>query len=83
MPTTNVRKRLSDFKFLFQKLEQEAKRLKLWKSPLTIQEANDIFDKVKSVIISPNKRRASQMKWLTAATHLRKHRNTAATEQNE
>ncbi len=69
MPTTNLRKRLSDFKGLYKRIEDAARAVNKWKSKLSTYEANTLFTEyfdtiqVNSRTKNARTRRASQLKW--------------------
>lgn len=78
LPTTNDRKRLSDLKFLMQRLENRATELGLSTSRVTMEEAAAIYDRCKGAIElteqthNGRKRRRGQLVWITVATEVRK-----------
>ena len=77
MINKNMKKRLSDYRFLMTRVEQKAKDLGLWKKDLTVYEANEIFKKCGYVIDIPHisskkrKRRTGQLSWRYQVTLLR------------
>ena len=76
MSSTNLRKRLSDFKFVNGLVETEAKRKSIWVDRPTLEQANAIFLECQSVLpTSPDendrKRRTSQLQWTTLTNHVR------------
>jgi hypothetical protein len=77
MSKQNSRKRLSDFKFLMNILEDEAKKKHLWKASINISDANSIFYQVSQVLDIQaaskmnRKRRLPQMQWRTLVKELR------------
>jgi len=73
----NLRKRLSDFKFLMTKIEKRAEELGIAKSSPSEEEAIANFEQCSSVISLPRetstgkRRRTGQLTWITAVTILR------------
>ena len=79
MVTSNLRKRLSDFKYLFGKVEQLLQETDQWIFPATIEQANTMFQLAGTVIAVPDKtvgahkRRKIQLSWLSVVDILRNH----------
>ena len=71
MANSNVGKRLCDFRFLMNVLEDKARANNIWNPTAIIVQANQIFQSVKSVLVldaqseKNRKRRADQIKWST------------------
>ena len=79
MSSKNMRKRLSDFKFLMQIIEEKIKEIGEWKDNVTVQEANEMFAKCKHLVLVQDnvsekmrKRRPEQIKWSTMVNLIRK-----------
>ena len=76
--TKNLRKRLSDFKFVMNKIEARASELGIAKASPSEEEAIEIYNSCSGVIeIPPNtttgkRRRTGQLTWMTAVDILRK-----------
>lgn len=72
MPCRSAGKRLGEFKFVMSKLEDVAKQKGIWRMPLTVVEATNIFHEVFPCIgVSGGSKRASQNLWSTVAKKLR------------
>ena len=93
MATKNLRKRLCDFQFLMHQLEgklTEADSLIFQTVPLSIQQANNMFQYASTVlhvnqftVNGSRKRRASQVKWRTMVNILQKKKMNEALMDNE
>lgn len=77
LSSKNLRKRLSDFKFIMQRVEDNAKEKGVWKDRPTELEALEIFEKAGEVIQLPDqtksghKRRRGQLSWVSAVNIMR------------
>jgi hypothetical protein len=77
-PKENKRKRLSDLRFLMQKLEARATELGIQTENVSMLDAASIFDQCKCAIAvdeetpRERRRRSAQLDWLTVANLLRK-----------
>lgn len=79
MSSKNMRKRLCDFKFLMQIMEEKVKEIGEWKDNITVQEANEMFAKCQQLVLVQDtvsekmrKRRPEQIKWSTMVNLIRK-----------
>ena len=78
LKSSNAKKRLSEYKFLMNLIENRAISLGIFKAKPTIPEAIEIFAACKDVTNVPEtslknrKRRVSQLSWITVATLIRK-----------
>jgi hypothetical protein len=87
MPSSNLRKRLSDFKFLMRTLEEHVKAADRWIDRPTIAHANEMFYIGASALQlsfsdeSSNKR-SSQTKWLTLVKHLRSSKKRRVNDEH-
>lgn len=74
MPTTNLRKRLCDFRFLFLYIENIAKEKGIAVETPTLEHCNNVFLSIESDIglNDQEKRRFGQIKWSTAVNILRR-----------
>jgi len=83
MSTKDLKKRLSDFKYLMGLLEREAREKGLWKNDATVQEAIDMFESCKENVLNlegksenNRRRRPEQIKWTTMVHLVRKKQRT-------
>ncbi|KAG7340343.1 hypothetical protein IV203_023886 [Nitzschia inconspicua] len=85
MPSTNMRKRLSDLRYLMQLVEKRVEEQGKWIANPSIEQANEMFEVGKDVLdISDvsekgRKRRGLQMKWTSMVTQVRNKRNSHRT----
>jgi hypothetical protein len=71
--TRNKRKRLSDYKFLMNRLEARAKGDNFWIEDKTIEAANTMYERLSTVLNNVTKKqRMAQLTWIYAVTALRK-----------
>lgn len=73
MSTKNLRKRLSDFKFLMQVLEKKVKVLEKWIATPSLEQANEMFVAASPVLESAFRKtqRSSQLQWSTVVNKVR------------
>ena len=78
MATLNLKRRLSDFKYLFKPVEQKLKEAGKWIDKPTREQANEMFNygfapfqAVLKTTLSNRKRRHMQVKWTTVVNILR------------
>lgn len=89
MPSTNLRKRLSELKLLMERLVARLREMKKWIDRPTMEEANRMFQAVAGLVEVPQlkrKRRTPQLLWTTVAGLLqenKRHRVDAAEEEEE
>ncbi|KAG7350981.1 hypothetical protein IV203_010341 [Nitzschia inconspicua] len=85
MPNTNLRKRLSDFRYLMQLIEERVEEKGKWIAHPSIEQANEMFEAGKDILdISDvsekgRKRRGLQMKWSSMVTQVRNKRKSQRT----
>ncbi|KAG7355328.1 D-tyrosyl-tRNAtyr deacylase [Nitzschia inconspicua] len=85
MPSTNMRKRLSDLRYLMQLVEKMVEEQGKWIANPSIEQANEMFEVGKDVLdISDfsekgRKRRGLQMKWTSMVTQVRNKRKSHRT----
>ena len=78
LSSLNLRKRLSDLRFLMKQVEEEAKRLNIWSDNISVQVANELFERCSSVIHLQNaenshaERRHGQISWTSHVVLLRR-----------
>ena len=78
----NLRKRLSDARFLMMKIESKAQELELNLNNINAGDAAAVFDQCKEVLNIPNStsqgrdRRTGQLKWTTIVKHFRNQSNS-------
>ena len=77
MPSLNLRKRLSDFRYLNQRIESSLKSNNNWTTTNDVQEVDNMFDLVESLLVisdrttSNRQRRTGQINWRTTVKILR------------
>ena len=81
----NVRKQLSDYKFLMKMIEARVRAAGKWIAPASMEQANDMFECGKDAIAIPDasdkdrKRRKCQLQWTTHVKLVRSERKCIGT----
>ncbi len=88
MKDKNMKRRLADFKFLMNELEERVKAAGRWVVDPTLQQANDMFQAsgflnfIAAVTPHNRKRRVDQIKWTTFVNILRAKKNSDREQVN-
>lgn len=89
MPNKNLRKRLSDFKFLMRFFEERVKAGDRWIDNPSVAQANAMFAVAAASLdlngtdTESSNKRSSQAKWLTLVKHLRVNKKRRANEESD
>jgi len=75
MPTNNMRKRLSDFKFIMRQIETHIRQKQKWIEAPSELQANEMYEYgIKCLHLTNKRRRNNQIKWTSAVTILRQRK---------